>query len=296
MSRLILILLSAALAAVPLWPVAAFPLDDQAALDTGAFLAELQHPDGGFRNSGTSGPLEIIPTALAVRAMGVVEEEMPHKRHLGLFVLSCWDPITGGFSAVANQDPEYEPSAYGLMAMKWANSGGMERMRKTSEYLSMHAKTIKEIYLAALAHEAAGFAPPRAEEWKKALQAARKPGGMYGETPIETAQAVTALRILNETIPEPAEVLAYLKSAARPDGGYGRDASHGNMEETYPVARALHYLGGPAELGPILKFVSLCREELGGYGAFPRQEPAAIPTGLAVAILALSEQPAEAKK
>lgn len=298
MRTLFLLLLCAAVAVAG--PASALlPLDDQRALDTGGFLAEYQHPDGGFWNSGQSGPLEIIPTALAVRAMALLEEDPVHRRHQGLFILSCYDPITGGFSPVANGEPQYRPTAFGLMALVWGATGGAERQKKAAAYLCANARTVEEIYLACLAHEVAKLKPATGAEWAKALNALRKPGGIYGSGPVDTAQAVVALKLLGAAIPNPGEVLDHLRSARRADGGYGKLPEHGDMETSYAAVRALQLLdAGDSDIEPVLGFLNRCRYEegkyAGGYADFPGQEPAVIPTSLAVLILSLRVPPAAA--
>jgi hypothetical protein len=270
--------------------LAAAPLPDALRSGTLRYIHRLMNDDGGYRISAAAAPSTLEPTRSCLRSLRVLEDQPGDRRGLGLFILSCYDPVTGGFSDLPGQTPEVRATAMGLMALVETRQARGERPQKAAEYLAMHAKTPAEIYVAVAALDAAGMKAKDPAAWLAPFESARNADGTYGKTAYETASAVVTILRLGGMVAGRERAAKQLNEAQDVSGGWAAADGHVNLAGTYRVLRALHMLKEKPDLARVREFIGKCRNTDHGYGAEPGQPSAANPTYYAVTMLGWIEE------
>ncbi|HJZ94822.1 MAG TPA: prenyltransferase/squalene oxidase repeat-containing protein [Gemmataceae bacterium] len=246
------------------------------------FLASLQQPDGGFVAGPDKASAAAVPqsslraTSAAVRAIKYLGGEVPNKDKAATFVKACYTGDAGAFADRPKGKPDVNLTAIGIMAA--AELIPDFDFGPPVKYLAANAKTFEERRLAAGGMEAARTIDPVVKDWLAETEKGRNPDGTYGigdgqarETGSVTAMIYRTGGKLSDEHRKP--VVAALRAGQRLDGGYGKaDAKASDMETTYRVMRAFHWLKEKPNDEPKLReFIARHRNADGGYGTAPGQ-------------------------
>ncbi len=259
-------------------------LSDEQREESVRFVQALQNEDGGFRASAPGGPSQLAATTGSIRALKYLEGEIKDRRTLGLFILSCYDPMSGGFADTPGGPTDVRSTAMGLMAMADLKMPLKERGEKAAAYLSEKAASPADVYIAAAALDAARLKTPKAPLWITRYEASRTPEGTYG-SPFETATAMITMTRLGGGITNRDAVLQSLRAAQRPDGGFAGAGAESDLSSSYRMLRAFSMLKEKPDLARLREFVSKCRNADGGYGPTPGQPSTASATYNAAIVL-----------
>ncbi len=128
--------------------------------ETIKWITDHQSPAGGFYlfprgiNDDAKRQPMLRATSDAVRALKGLSAEVPNKEKHAAFVLSCYDPKTGGFAEPGGK-PDVTITSIGVMA---AAELGIphDKYAKAMGYLKENAKTFEEVRIGAAAVEAWG--------------------------------------------------------------------------------------------------------------------------------------------
>lgn len=257
-------------------------------LDTLRYVHSLQQPNGGFAPAlpeGDAKPTATLRgTSAAVRAMkylsglSAAKDAVPNAGKTAEFVLSCYDPKTGGFADTPGGKPDVYVTAVGVMAAEELDIV-KAKFAKAMDYLKENAKTFEDVRIGAAAVEAWGVkdCPFELDEWFKIAEAhlakvsddAPKNGGAR-----DMASAAAMLLRLGRTPPAAAAAAKTLAEGQREDGGWGKkDAKASDLETTYRVMRAFHLLKEkPKDVAKLREFLDKCRNRDGGYGTAPGEK------------------------
>lgn len=272
-SLLLVLLPSAALAQAP----------DAAKQETIKYLHRMQMPSGGFISGLPQDDVAPVPnirgTSAAVRSLKYltgqpVKDAVPNVAEVTEFVMSCYDPQTGGFAGTPGVKPDVPTTCIGVMA---AVELGVprEKFRKAMDYIKEHAKTWEEVRLGAAAVEAWGVkdCPFDLKPW---LELARKDAAARAPFPpadrARDAGSFAAFYLrLGQNVEHREGMLAAIREGRRDDGGWGKPAEKASdMETTYRVMRALVLMKEkPADAAKLREFIGKCRNDDHGYGVKP---------------------------
>ncbi len=103
----------------------------------------------------------------------------------------------------------------------------------------------------------------------------RNADGTFGQGPtqaFETGGKAAALLRMGVTIDRQDAVVAFLKSAQRPDGAWGRKEGGSELDSTYRIMRFLFMAKEKPDLDRLTAFIAKCRHSDGGYGVEPGAE------------------------
>lgn len=255
-------------------PFVAGRADDKA--ETIAFLAGLQQVDGGFLPAPGANGSSLRATSAAVRAIQYLDAEVPNRDTARSFVKSCYHADTGAFADQPGGTGELALTAVGLMAT--AELDKAADPTAGVRYLAANAKTFEERRLAVAGMEAAKTFAPGVADWFTEIDKTRNADGTYGtgdgvgrETGGVVAMILRSGRKLGDD--QRKAVVAALKAAQRPDGGFGKaDTKASDLETTYRVMRAFYLLGEkPADVPKVKAFLATHRNADGGSGVAPGQ-------------------------
>ena len=264
---------------VPAVSVAQTPEIDaavKAKLATIRYVRGLQTDGGGFRPAADANAPSLRATSAAVRTLKYLGSDVPSKGKLAAFVLSCFDPQTGGFADAPGGQPSVTLTSVGVMA---AVELGIprEKFAKAMDYLKANAKGFEDIRIGAGAVEAWGVkdCPFDLTPW---LNFVNEMGGGKRRDPKDGGArdvgSVAAFRLrLGRELPHRSGVVKALRDGQRDDGAWAKaDATGSDLEATYRVMRAFYLLKEkPADVAKLRAFVAKCRNVDGGYGVAPGQ-------------------------
>jgi prenyltransferase beta subunit len=263
--------------------------------ETLKWLLELQSPTGGFYMAPKESPqsdVKQVPslraTSAAVRAIKYLGGDLPNKDRHAAFVLTCFDPKTGGFAEPAEK-PNVTTTSIGVMA---AVELGIpkEKFARAMDYLKENAKTFEDVRIGAAAVEAWGVkeCPFKLENWDKIAKSAvseQFPVLPAPWNPFEMARewgsfVAFKLRLGLATVKEytsPANVSNMLSAGQQDDGGWGKPKEKSSdIETTYRVMRAIMLLKGkPKDISSLRKFIESHRNKDGGYATKPGDKSSA---------------------
>jgi hypothetical protein len=277
--------LSAILLAAPAARAQTKEIDDaiRARLATVKYVQSLRQPDGGYVAS-TPGPgmkpsSGLRATSAAARALKYNGDPLAgaEREKTAAFVMSCYDPQSGGFADAPGGKPDVNSTSIGVMA---AVEVGVprEKFRKAMDYLKEHAKDFEQVRLAAAAVEAWGVkdCPFDLKPWVERAVKEAMMKAPYG--PKDVARdwgSMTAFMLrLGQPVENRAGVVRGIKECQRTDGGFatpGQEAS--DLETTYRVMRALYLLKEKPDVAKLRAFVGKCRNKDDGYGVKPGEKP-----------------------
>ncbi len=251
-------------------------------LATLKYVASLEHPQGGFYVTPQDPNVDAMPrpslraTNGAVRAWKYLGGEsvgakFPNKEKHAAFVLSCYDPKTGGFAEPGGK-PDVTITSIGVMVA--AELGiPREKYAKAMDYLKENAKTFEEVRIGAAAVEAWGVKDcpfdlkPWFEVGNRFFDAIKN-----GQKPVDSARdwgSWTAMHLRLGGKTDGSE--STLTNGQRDDGGWGKAGEKSSdIESTYRVMRALMLLKEkPKDAKKLREFVEAHRNKDGGYATKP---------------------------
>lgn len=257
---------------------------------TAKWVFAQEAPDGGFYLAPQDPNVDAMPRASlratngAVKALHYLGHPLLNKekeKH-AKFVLSCYDPKTGGFAEMPGGKNSISMTAVGVMA---AAELGIPHTKyaKAMDYLKVNAKTFEEVRIGAAAVEAWGvmdcpfdvkpFIRRGIELGAKGSsdQLQQRDGGArdFGST------VAIPLRLgapMGEA--ERDHCAALLKIGQRDDGGWGKKGEKASdIESTYRVMRALMLMQEePNDAKKLRAFLAAHRNNDGGYATKPGEK------------------------
>ena len=256
--------------------------------ETIKWVTELQAPDGGFYLAPQDPKSETKPvpslraTSAAVRALKYLGADIPNKDKHAAFVLSCFDPKTGGFSEPGG-NPDVAITSVGVMA---AVELGIpkEKFAKAMDYLKENAKTFEDVRIGAAAVEAWGVkdCPFKLDAWQEIVDKYYRDLELKltdeslrdGEAReiCSIAAFLWRLKLVEDdgkASDRPAAFLAV--GTAANDGGWGKKGEKtSDIESTYRVMRAFMLVHGkPKDVKKLREFIESRRNKDGGYATKP---------------------------
>jgi prenyltransferase beta subunit len=295
---------------IPSFALAQAPDSAARKKETLKWTLELQDPNGGFYMTAKEPGKEAKPglraTSAAVRAIKYLGAEIPNKEKHTAFVLSCFDPKSGGFSEPGGK-PDVAVTSIGVMAA--AELGiPKEKYAKAMDYLKENAKTFEDVRIGAAAVEAWGVkdCPFKLNEWEKIGFGFMKENfrdlkdlnpnnvsDILGDGVSRNIGSYVAFALrLGLIDSEQQKKSAFfnnlsLKGGQRSDGGWNkRGEEDSDIESTYRVMRALMLLKtSPRDMKALRKFIESHRNKDGGYATKPGDNSSAGGTYYAVIIL-----------
>jgi hypothetical protein len=262
--------------------------------ETLKWVIALEDPTGGFYAAPKEPGSDVKPqpslraTSSAVRAIKYLSGEVPNKDKHAAFVLSCFDPKTGGFAELGGK-PDVAITSIGVMAA--AELGiPKEKYAKAMDYLKENAKTFEDVRIGAAAVEAWGVkdCPFKLAEWVKIADKQAFPINPMPTFSPESlldgeARELGSFVAFNVRLgfgpsinlgvgPSGFEFLGrLLGQGQREDGGWGkRGEKSSDIETTYRVMRALMLMKEkPKNVPALRKFVESHRNKDSGYATKP---------------------------
>lgn len=229
---------------------------------------------GGFALTAKDTKPGLRSTSGAVRALRYLGAEVPNKDTHAAFVLSCFDPKTGGFAEPGGK-PDVTITAVGVMAA--AELGiPKEKYAKALPYLKANAKSFEDVRIGAAAVEAWGLkdCPFKLDDWFliAATDAGTKLLGNAADGGARDIASVNAMYLrLGKAGVDTANILPHLRDGQRADGGWGKKGEKdSDIETTYRVMRAFYLLNEqPKDQPKLREFVAKHRNADGGYATKP---------------------------
>jgi len=251
-------------------------------LATIRFLTSLQNPTGGFQGGAKDAQATLRSTSASVRALKYLTgkktaDAVPNVKDCAAFVMSCYDPKTGGFADTPGGKADVALTSIGVMAAVELEIP-KEKFAKAMDYLKENAKTFEDVRIGAAAVEAWGVkdCPFKLEDWQaianKELSPMTPPAQNGGARVIGSIVAFTIrLGLQKETDSKPEAIARLLDRGQVADGGWCKEGEKtSDMETTYRVMRAYHLLKQkPAKVDKLREFIGKCRNADGGYGVKP---------------------------
>ena len=252
------------------------------------FVLSVQNPDGGFAPNAVPAseglPSSLRATSAAVRALKYLsgkpaKEAVPNADKTAAFVMSCFDPGTGGFADTPKGKPDVTLTSVGVMAAVELEIP-KDKFRKAMDYLKKNAKSFEDVRIGAAAVEAWGVkdCPFDLKPWLASAAAQTKdelPGVKDGGARLLGSVAAMTLRLGAPVArQEQLAITDLLQAGQRDDGGWGKkDAKASDLETTYRVMRAFVLLKAkPADAAKLRAFVGKCRNADGGSGTAPGEK------------------------
>ena len=245
------------------------------------FVAAQQDPATGAFRPAPNGPPGLRATSAGVRATKYLGGTLAHKDKVADYVMSCYEPATGGF-AEPGGTPDVSTTAVGIMA---ATELGVpkDKFAKSLDYLKANAKTFEEVRIGAGAVEAWGvkdcpfdFAPWVEIVGKHYAKLGGIPTARDGGARDTGSVAAFYLR-LGKPLPPGNAALPVMRDGQRADGGWCKEGQPGSdAESTYRVMRAFMLMKQPpADPAGVRTFLASCRNPDGGFGTKPG-EPSSV--------------------
>jgi prenyltransferase beta subunit len=244
--------------------------------DTAKWVLAREAPTGGFALTAKDTKPGLRSTSGAVRALRYLGEQVPNKDKHAAFVLSCYDPKTGGFAEPGGK-PDVTITAVGVMAA--AELGiPKEKYAKAMDYLKANAKTFEDVRIGAAAVEAWGVkdCPFKLDAWADVARKQLDEG--FGDPADGGARelgsvAAMLLRLERAEVREQEKMLTarLVRAGQRADGGWGKKGEKdSDIETTYRVMRAFYLLKEtPKDVAKVREFVAKHRNADGGYATKP---------------------------
>lgn len=248
------------------------------------YLHKLQASTGEFYPSLPGPRVEpsLRGTSAAVRALKYLtgkktEDAILNAKGAAAFVMSCYDPKTGGFADTPGGKPDVALTAVGVMAAVELEIP-KEKFAKAMDYLKENAKTFEDVRIGAAAVEAWGVkdCPFKLEDWQVIANTTINPKlpqiNAGGARIIGSITAFTyRLNLHKKGDASPEQIARLLDLGQLPDGGWCKEGEKtSDMETTYRVMRAYHELKQkPKDVDKLREFINKCRNADGGYGVKP---------------------------
>ena len=263
-------------------------------LATIRYLQALQDKDtGAFKATANAKGQSLRATSAAVRSLKYltgkkIAEAVPNAKGTAAFVMSCFDPKTGGFADSPGGKPDVALTAVGVMAAVELEIP-KDKFAKAMDYLNENAKTFEDVRIGAAAVEAWGVkdCPFDLKPWydiagryhrTEYSRSEPRPDPKDGGARILGSTSAMSIRLGQNF--RPAVMTQFgdeLRNGQRDDGGWGKkDEKASDQESTYRVMRALMLLKEkPKDIAKLSEFIAKCRNEDGGYGVKPGEASSA---------------------
>lgn len=244
------------------------------------FVLSLEDPRGGFRPKASDPkkeqhiPATLGATSAAVRALKYLGAKVPNPEKHAAFVLTCFDPQSGGFAEIPRGTETVYTTSVGVMA---AVELGIpkEKFAKAMTFIHEKANSFEEARIAAAAVESWGVrdCPFPLDPWFTLLEKIGSDGTVEGgDDSARLAGATAAMRIrLGKPIENTKPILEVIENGRRDDGAWGRlNADGSDLESTYRVIRGFHMMKTkPKDTARLREFLQKCSNPDGGYGISP---------------------------
>ena len=241
---------------------------------TAHVTAAFQNPDGGFA-SKVGGASTLGATSSSIRILKYAGGSIPDVLACVKYVRSCRDKQSGGFAQSPRGKPDVPTTASGLMAMAELKLPDGPDVDDALNFLASNAKTFEEVRIAVAGGEAYNKVHDGMKGWAADILKDRNADGTFGQgltQARETGGKAVALLRLKTPLENQAAVVAFLKSAQRPDGGWGQKEGASELETSYRIMRFFFMTKEKPDLDRLVKFVGRCRHSDGDYGPRPDAE------------------------
>lgn len=249
---------------------------------TAKWVFALEAPGGGFYPAPPEGKSDAAPRAslratnAAVKALKYLGFPLLNKereKHAA-FVLSCYDPKTGGFAEPGGK-LDVTTTSIGVMA---AAELGVphEKYAKAMDYLKENARTFEDVRIGAAAVEAWGVkeCPFKLDDWFKIA------AEHFGSQPKSAdrsgdARDMGSLAAFFVRLGKPRALrevaVREIGNGQCEDGGWGKKGEKASdIDSTYRVMRAMYLLKEkPKDVKKLREFVAARRNADGGYATEP---------------------------
>jgi prenyltransferase beta subunit len=245
-------------------------------VETLQFILKHRDKESGAFKVTADGKPSVRACNGAVKALKYLPVMVEHidKVKMSAFVLSCYDPQTGGIADAPAGKPDVGTTSVGVMVAVELGTP-KEKFAKAMDYLKVNAKSFEDVRIAAAAVEAWGVkdCPFDLTPW---FEVADEFGKMKARDPKDggarDAGSLAAFRLrLGKELPDRKSVAEVFKAGQRDDGGWGKAGAAGSdQESTYRVMRACMLMKElPADAGKLRAFIAKCRNADGGSGTKP---------------------------
>ncbi len=266
----------------PSWPAFSQTKEIQDAVETKLaalkYVQGLAVADGGFKGTADAKGPSLRGTSAGLRAVNYLGGAVENKDKHTAFVMSCYDPKTGGFADAPDGMPDVFLTSIGVMACVELGIP-KEKFAKAMDYIKENAKTFEDVRIGAAAVEAWGVkdCPFKLDDWNQAarrfvLDADIDKPQNGGARDIASSVA-TSLRLgfTFRSSPSPATAIDLLQQGRREDGGWAKSGEKtSDAETTYRVIRAFVLLKAkPNSPERVRQFLVSCRNKDGGFASKP---------------------------
>lgn len=263
------------------------------------YVQALQDKDtGAFKATAEAKGPSLRATSAAIRTLSYhyrkpVKEAVPNAAKTVAFVMSCFDPKTGGFADAPGGKPDIAITGIGVLAALELEIP-RDKFAKAMDYLKDNAKTFEDVRIGAAVVEVWGVknCPFELDFW---LKIAKAHGAMSitidpKDGGAREVGSYAAMMLRLDVQPggdrERMLIAERLRDGQRDDGGWGKkDEKVSDLETTYRVMRAFYLLKEkPKNAAKLSEFIGKCRNKDGGYGVKPGEPSSASGVYLVAAI------------
>ena len=237
------------------------------------YLAALQQESGAFKTDANGKP-SLRATSAAVRATKYLDGKLANPSQVKAFVLSCYDPPTGGFME-AGERPNVLVTSIGIMA---AVELGIPESKfpMAIDFLETEAKTFEDVRIGAAALESLKAKPKWIDKWNMMANKQLNNDGTAGkgENRARDTASVAAMKLrLGLPVANKEKIFVMIRNSQSADGGWTQaGAKTSDLETTYRVMRALMLAKErPKNSYQLGEFLASCRNADGGCGIAPGQ-------------------------
>lgn len=268
MTRTPLLLAAAFLVAQALPAPAQTPRERE---ETARYITAFQNPDGGFAGT-VGGKSSLGATSSAVRTLTYTGGSVKDVLGAIAYIESCYDKASGGFAPTPGGKPDCGTTASGLMALGALKIDPKPYTQPAVDFFAKNARAFEEKRIAVAGLEAIGATSPDYAKWTEELNAERNPDGTFGAGATkakDTGGKAAMLLRMGVKLDRREAVVAALRDAQGPDGGWSQDGAKSDLGTSYRIMRCLYMLGEKPDLDRLRSFLASHRQSDGGYGPKP---------------------------
>ncbi len=239
--------------------------------ETARYVAAFQNPDGGFAAT-VGGKSSLGATSSAIRTLTFNGGSIKDVLGAIAYVESCFDKETGGFAPTPGGKADVGTTASGLMAVSALKVDPKPYAEPATAFFSKNAREFEQKRIAVAGLEAIKATSPDFAAWTEELNAGRNADGTFGEGVTrakDTGGKAAMLVRMGVKLDRREAVIAALRDAQRPDGGWSQDGEKSDLGTSYRIMRCLFMLGEKPDLDRLRGFIAARRQSDGGYAANP---------------------------